>query len=303
MILKSAEEIKYYPLRYANKHLYYFDGEKIVKDKIEEAYSNIPEIEFSIEEVEVDASYYISLGLPVKKELSKRCSIKGLKTSCFDIEFSDAICFWYDGRIPVNNYEFFFIDYYSQNGNKRINRLLCKMYMAALEEGDTYDIMQKKIPVILERWKNIENKRFEPDTRSIKEKELDRFDTRIERPLFIRYPENDNKDTFDMIKIAVYTCSEWKDKRQYIKHNIKYIYQFVIDKLKNNKSFQNYDVPIGCLAVTSVHETQDYGIMFVLELKKELREYNRRENAETLINSMPNTITLEESKRKRHNEY
>ena len=291
MILKSAEEIKYYPLRYANKHLYYFDGEKIVKDKIEEAYSNIPEIEFSIEEVEVDASYYISLGLPVKKELSKRCFIKCLRTSCFDVDISDTISFWYDGRISVNNYKYFFADYYSTYGN------LCKMYMATLEEGDTYKIMQKKIPPMIERWENIKNKRFEPDTRSIEEKELDRFVTRIEKPDFIRYPENDNKDTFDMIKICVNTCSEWKDKRQYIKHNIKYIYQMVIDKLKNNKSFQKYDVPIGCLAVTSVHETQDSSLMFVLELKKELRELNRREIAETLINSMPNTMTLEESKK------
>lgn len=31
--------------------------------------------------------------------------------------------------------------------------------------------------------------------------------------------------------------------------------------------------------------------------KKELRELNRREIAKTLINSMPNTMTLEESKK------
>ena len=44
MHLKPASRIKYFPIRYAAKKLYYFDGDKIVAEPITEAYKDVPGI-------------------------------------------------------------------------------------------------------------------------------------------------------------------------------------------------------------------------------------------------------------------
>lgn len=73
---------------------------------------------------------------------------------------------------------------------------------------------------------------------------LDRFITKIEKPAFIREPENDNKNTFDMIKMYVNICNDWPERKNYIKHNIKEIMRIVTGNLSENKTFQKYNVPI-----------------------------------------------------------
>lgn len=103
-------------------------------------------------------------------------------------------------------------------------------------------------------------------------KGLDRFVTKIDRPNFIRYPENSNKYTFDMIKLTVYTVSTWEeDKLKYFKANMMAIYHKVLDKLVNSKVFQKYNVPAGCLALTDVFYVGGDAYEFVFELKQELK--------------------------------
>ncbi len=107
---------------------------------------------------------------------------------------------------------------------------------------------------------------------------LDRFITKIERPNFIRFPENDRKNTFDIIKIIVNTCTEWDGGvDEYFRENIDAIYGVVLDKLKNSKSFQKYGVPSGCLALTGIHIIGVSSYEFVFELKKELRNISEED--------------------------
>lgn len=77
---------------------------------------------------------------------------------------------------------------------------------------------------------------------------LDRFITRIEPPIFIRTPENENINTFDFIYVDLNLIVDWnEDKLQYIKKNIKAIDEMVLDRLESNISFKKYGIPINFL--------------------------------------------------------
>lgn len=99
---------------------------------------------------------------------------------------------------------------------------------------------------------------------------LDRFITKIDSPQFIRMPQNQDLKVFDFIYIDVFVVTEWEsDIYKYILANRKEITNKVINKLKNNKSFQKYSVPINFLKLTKCTYSKGQNfIRFVFELKK-----------------------------------
>lgn len=119
--------------------------------------------------------------------------------------------------------------------NLATNNTITVSAISKLKEGDTLEDLDYLIC----------NTKFKHHT---KPSGLDRFITRIEPPIFIRTPENENINTFDFIYVDLNLIVDWnEDKLQYIKKNIKAIDEMVLDKLESNISFKKYGIPINFL--------------------------------------------------------
>lgn len=255
MKLLPPDKIKYFPIRIKDKRLWYFDGEKIVKEHINEAYKDIPYIRIT--------TYTEHMQFMSEEFDSITYTIHGLERRYPTINGTYSFNEWHMGL----QFDF---EYIIDGEGGRVNATIGKSFGASLEVGDDYSTLLRKFEEAEVNYQkmreNIKNgvKKYDKDS-------IERFVTRIDRPNIIRLPENPNKNTFDIIKIEVNICSNWENKRQYIKGHIREIYQMVIDKLENSKTFTRFNVPAGCLAVTSIYETQDSSLVFTFELKKELR--------------------------------
>lgn len=99
---------------------------------------------------------------------------------------------------------------------------------------------------------------------------IERFITKIGKPMFIREPENDRKNSFDFISIEANIVANWEqDRMQYIKENKDKIIDMVISKLEKDRSFKRYGIPINFLKLSKItlRPKCNY-IQFVFELKK-----------------------------------
>lgn len=145
---------------------------------------------------------------------------------------------------------------------KTLESMICRF-----PEGGT-------IETFYEELENIEDIK---DTR--KRRSIERFVTKIDRPMFIRDPENDRKNTFDFILIDVNIVTEWdQDRMQYIKDNKDEIVYMVLSKLENSSTFKKYGIPINFLKLSSITPRLKCNyIQFVFELKKlSCSEYLKR---------------------------
>lgn len=97
---------------------------------------------------------------------------------------------------------------------------------------------------------------------------LDRFVTRIDPPYFERLPGNNDKNTFDFIKLNIFVINEWPDKKEYLKRNLDEIKKMAVKKLKTSKKFQSFGIPINFLKLTALTLTKDDRLEFVFELKE-----------------------------------
>lgn len=99
---------------------------------------------------------------------------------------------------------------------------------------------------------------------------IERFITKIGKPMFIREPENDRKNSFDFISIEANIVANWEqDRMQYIKENKDKIIDMVISKLEKDRSFKRYGIPINFLKLSKITlRSKCNYIQFVFELKK-----------------------------------
>lgn len=98
---------------------------------------------------------------------------------------------------------------------------------------------------------------------------LKRFITKINSPIFQRIPENPKTNTFDYIIVSIYVVKYWDtNKIEYIKEHINEIHELVINKIKNNSTFQKYGIPISFLKLGTATITNDCCIKYVFELKE-----------------------------------
>lgn len=135
------------------------------------------------------------------------------------------------------------------------NQRLTTMAITKLEIGDTIEEFEEKI-------KSVKIKTH------IKPEGLERFITKINKPIFGKYPENLNKDTFDYIYMDLCIVHEWDENRkEYIKKHIKKIEQKVLSKLEKDRKFKSYGVPLNFLKISRITLKKDDVIQFVLEMK------------------------------------
>lgn len=97
---------------------------------------------------------------------------------------------------------------------------------------------------------------------------IDRFITKIEKPIFGRTVENDKKNTFDFIYLDINIVTQWPtSKKEYIQKNMSTIKKKAINKIKESGEFKKYGIPVNFLRITKCSLNND-----VIELIFELKE-------------------------------
>lgn len=90
---------------------------------------------------------------------------------------------------------------------------------------------------------------------------------KVDKPIFIRKPENSNKKTFDYIHLSVGICGKDIDKKEWCREHIKEIVDRMTYGLSINKSFTKYGIPTNFLRVTNAVYTKDDMLQLTYELK------------------------------------
>lgn len=119
---------------------------------------------------------------------------------------------------------------------KYINLLALRKAIARLEVGDS---IQKFEEII-------DNVRIEHHE---KKKGIERFITKIEKPIFERIPENENKNTFDFIRVDINIIKNFEGKRKYIREHHNEICNMVLRKIEKDNRFLKYGIPINFLKI------------------------------------------------------
>lgn len=101
---------------------------------------------------------------------------------------------------------------------------------------------------------------------------IDRLVQHIAPPVYERVPGNNNKSTFDHIRMSVglprYQFDSWEALKDEIKKYQCEIYQRVIKKLEQDRKFKKYGVPINFLKLDNVMLLRDFSVEFIFELKE-----------------------------------
>lgn len=149
----------------------------------------------------------------------------------------------------------YFMEYYYYGIFENLNHNLTKKAICKMKVGDTLDDLLK----ILSNT-SLEH-RSKPEG-------LNRFILSIDKPIFVRKPENHKKNTFDYIYIDLNIITKWnQDRKEYIQNHIQEINKMVIDKLESNREFKKFDVPVNCLKASRITLRRDNKLEYVLELK------------------------------------
>ena len=141
--------------------------------------------------------------------------------------------------------------------NNKVNMNIFNKALGRMKVGNNFDEFK-------EIYENIE---FD---HHIKPEGMDRFITKIDLPKFIKKPENQDLEVFDFIYIDVFVVTEWEsDIYKYILENRKEITNRVVNKLKTNRRFKKFSIPINFLKLTKITYSRGQNfIRFVFELKE-----------------------------------
>lgn len=94
--------------------------------------------------------------------------------------------------------------------------------------------------------------------------------TFVHEPYIERVPGNNNKSTFDFVKIdlSISTRLSIEEKKEYIKNNIKHIMDTAVYKISTSRIYTKFGVPINYLKVTSITLKQSSLLHIIFELKE-----------------------------------
>ena len=143
------------------------------------------------------------------------------------------------------------MEYFDYENGSLLIKAIC-----SLQEGDTIE----KFKQILET--------IEYEERP-KPSGIERFVTKIEKPVFERVPENPKTNTFDYIIVDVNIVTDWEeDRREYIQKHRKEIFEKALQKVEGDRTFQRFGIPINFLRISTVTLKRDSVLEFILELKQ-----------------------------------
>lgn len=136
--------------------------------------------------------------------------------------------------------------------------------------ADFNELLKKYFYIFEEEKERTGVGRYYPE--KVQYSELEKFVTKISRPIYIRTPENKKRNTFDYIRFNVNLNTSFENKNEYLKQNIKSIIQMVNERLQNDTCFKQKGISINYLSVTKVLKDTNNSLVVIYELKKELRE-------------------------------
>lgn len=100
---------------------------------------------------------------------------------------------------------------------------------------------------------------------------IDRLVQSIEKPSYEREPWNQNKKTFDRIRVTVnlprYMFETWDELKQAVKDNRQEINQKVLTKIETDRSFKKFGLPVNVLQLSDVVLCRNYTLEYIFELK------------------------------------
>lgn len=156
-----------------------------------------------------------------------------------------------------------------KNGKRRLDAIVIVMENFDYENGSLLikAICSLKEGDTIEKFKQIlETVEYEERP---KPTGIDRFVTKIEKPVFERLPENPKTNTFDYIVVDVNIVTDWEeDRRTYIQKHKKQICEMVLRKVQEDRTFKKFGVPVNFLKITSITLRKNSVLEFVLELKE-----------------------------------
>ena len=103
--------------------------------------------------------------------------------------------------------------------------------------------------------------------------EVKKFIQRIDLPTIEREVDNDNKNSFDFIRIrlSIPTKDSFPNRKEFIKDNMDYFVTAVLNKLKDAKRYTRYGVPVEYLSLKKATITCTSELEMIFELKDKLR--------------------------------
>lgn len=108
---------------------------------------------------------------------------------------------------------------------------------------------------------------------------LDQLIQYIAPPVYERVPGNDNKKTFDRIRVTVglprYQFNSWGALQGEVKKYQHEIYQRVVQKLETDYQFKRYGVPLNFLKLSDAILLRDFSLEFIFELKEQQIDVGR----------------------------
>lgn len=251
MRLKTIEEIQYIPVRVRYGKVYYFDKNGAVTIC---AIKDIPEIIKN------------NILIKYKKEL-----LYVRKEYSFE-EYMET----YFKKFKLEDTRILEFELGTDNVS-----LPLKKAMAQLKEGDNYEDLKRYLKKSFDYYNNMYKTMAKKNgVYHDKPVGLDRFIVKINKPIILREPENNNPNTFDFIKVQIDIINQWNtDKTQYIKNNKKEIVKRTVEKIAQDKAFIKYGVAVNILALTNIVRLNANTIELIFELKKKIRmEYNSKKS-------------------------
>lgn len=164
---------------------------------------------------------------------------------------------WFKNGKDIS-YEPEYISYELLEMFKIDNRTLLRKAISMLEPGDS-----------IEKLKEYCNGSVTLKEKSKRNTVQEGIVTKICNPKFVCKPENPNKKTtFDYINVDVNLLTTWEgDKKEYIEKHKEGISKIVLEKIKNNKTFIKYKIPVNCLKIASITLYKDKNVLqYVLEI-------------------------------------
>ena len=148
----------------------------------------------------------------------------------------------------------------------RYNKVVEYIIGNKLKNTSAVDVISRIFPELEVRSKSLSNKILNKNDIS---DEVRKFVLNINKPVIERDVDNPNKNTFDFVRVylSIPTKESYPDRHGFIQNNMKQFVLLALERIKNEKSFQKYGVPVNILKLEHMVITQQSELMMLFCVK------------------------------------
>lgn len=152
-----------------------------------------------------------------------------------------------------------------------VHKTYVRMVIRTMKDGDSFSEFVKRYNMLVENKKDVFYQTYDKERQNYysDDMELNRFIRKINRPSIERAVENQNKNTFDFIRMRIGIPSKESDghRKEFIQKNLNRILQILFSQLNKNKHYLRYGVPTDYLTIDHAVITSQDELEVVLKLK------------------------------------